>query len=167
MRSITISLFVLSLFLCPTGCKRRHGPPAVVTDARAGDPQVAGRFTDGFYNIEANAWRWTAKEFSITLNPPAHASERGATLVLHLVVPDPVIEHSKFVELSSSIDGLKLDPQVFAKAGPYTYERDIPAAKLQGKEVRIEFSVDHTLPPQNGDVRTLGIIVHEVGLVAK
>ncbi|HTW64544.1 MAG TPA: hypothetical protein VME17_08010 [Bryobacteraceae bacterium] len=167
MRSLTISLFVVSLFLCPTGCKRRHGPPAVVTDARAGDPQVAGRFTEGFYAIEANAWRWTAKDFAVTLNPPPHAAERGARLVMHLVIPDPVIQHSKFVELSSSIQGLKLDPQVFAKAGQYTYERDVPADKLQGKDVRIDFAVDHTLPPENGDIRTLGIIVNEVGLVAK
>jgi hypothetical protein len=167
MRFTTLSFLLLVLLLVSPACKRRHGPPAFVTDARAGDPQVAGRFTDGFYAIEANAWRWTAKDFAVTLNPPAQSAERGAHLVLHLVVPDPVIQHSQFVELSSSVQGLKLDPQVFAKAGAYTYERDVPADKLQGHEVRIDFSVDHTLPPANGDIRTLGIIVNEVGLVAK
>jgi hypothetical protein len=33
--------------------------------------------------------------------------------------------------------------------------------------VRIEFALDHALPPGADDRRTLGIIVSEVGLVAK
>ncbi len=86
---------------------------------------------------------------------------------MHIVVPDAIIQHSQFVELSSSVQGLKLDPQVFAKAGSYTYTRDVPPDKLQGREVRIDFAVDHTLPPANGDIRQLGIIVSQVGLVAK
>ena len=133
----------------------------------AGDPAFAGHFTAGFYDIEANAWRWTSKEFAVTLNPPLHSAERGAQLVMHLAVPDAVIEHSQFVELSCSVEGLKLDPQVFAKAGAYTYTRDVPADKLKGREVRIDFAVDHTLTPRPPDIRQLGIVVSEVGLVAK
>ncbi len=59
-----------------------------------------------------------------------------------------MIQHSQSVELSCSIGGLKLAPQVFAKAGSYTYTRDVPADKLQGDEVRIDFAVDHALPPR-------------------
>jgi len=103
----------------------------------------------------------------VTLNPPVHAAERGARLEVHVVVPEPVIQHSQFVELSCSVQGLKLDPQVFAKAGAYTYTRDVPPDKLQGREVRIDFAVDHTLPPANGDIRQLGIIVSRVELIAK
>jgi hypothetical protein len=62
---------------------------------------------------------------------------------------------------------LKLDPQVFAKAGSYTYTRDVPADKLQGSEVRIDCAVDHTFQAAPPDIRELGIIVSEVGLVAK
>jgi hypothetical protein len=158
---------LLPLLLVSGGCKRRHRAGEVASSIFAGDPNVAGHFTAGFYNTEAGAWRWTAKDFAVTLNPPLHSAERGARLVMHLVVPDPVIQHSQFVELSCSLGGLKLDPQVFAKAGSYTYTRDVPADKLQGSEVRIDCAVDHTFQAAPPDIRELGIIVSEVGLVAK
>jgi hypothetical protein len=167
MRSITLVLLSVSLLFVAEGCKRRHKKPEIVTDARAGDPDVSDRFSDGFYNIEAGAWRWTAKQFTVILNPPANSAQRGGHLVVHLVIPDPVIANSKIIELSCSVGDLKLDPQVFAKAGNYTYERDIPADKLQGKDVHVDFAVDHTLAGTNGDMRQLGIIVSEVGLVSK
>jgi hypothetical protein len=169
MRSIylTLTLLLLPLLLVSGGCKRRHKAGEIASTIFAGDPNVAAHFTSGFYDTEAGAWRWTNKEFSVTLNPPLHASENGAHLVMHVVIPDPVIQHSQFVELSSSVEGLKLDPQVFAKAGNYTYTRDIPANKLQGSEVRIDFAVDHAFQAAPPDIRQLGIIVTEVGLVAK
>ena len=156
---------LLTALLVSGGCKRRRGE--IASTAFAGDPAFAGHFTSGFYDIEANAWRWTNKEFAVTLNPPAHAGERGAQLVMHLAIPDPVIQHSQFVELSCSLGGLKLEPQVFAKPGTYTYARDVPADKLQGKEVRIDFALDHAMPAAPPDIRQLGIVVSEVGLVAK
>jgi hypothetical protein len=169
MRSICLilTLLLLPLLLVSGGCKRRHRAGEVASSIFAGDPNVAGHFTEGFYNTEAGAWRWTAKDFAVTLNPPLHSAERGARLVMHLVVPDPVIQHSQFVELSCSLGGLKLDPQVFAKAGSYTYTRDVPADKLQGSEVRIDCAVDHTFQAAPPDIRELGIIVSEVALVAK
>jgi hypothetical protein len=167
MRSLTLTLSLLSLLVVTESCKRKHHAPEIVTTARAGDPDVADRFTDGFYNIEAGAWRWTAKDFAVVLNPPPNSAERGAKLVVRLVIPDPVIQHSPVIQLSCSVGGQMLEPQTFAKTGAYTYERDVPADKLQGKEVRIEFTVDHTLPPANGDMRSLGIIVHQVGLETK
>ena len=166
MRSISLTLILLPLLLVSGGCKRRHRG-GVASTIFAGDPVFAGHFTAGFYDIEAHAWRWTNKEFAVTLNPPLHSAERGARLVMHVVVPEAVIQHSQFVELSCSVQGLKLDPQVFAKAGSYTYARDVPANELQGREVRIDFAVDHTLPPTPPDIRQLGIIVNEVGLAAK
>ena len=165
MRPIFLTLMLLTLLLVSGGCKRRRGE--IASTAFAGDPAFAGHFTAGFYDIEANAWRWTNKEFAVTLNPPLHSVERGAQLVMHLAVTDPVIQHSQFVELSCSIGGLKLDPQVFAKAGAYTYVRDVPPDKLKGREVRIDFALNHAMPPTPPDIRQLGIVVSEVGLVAK
>jgi hypothetical protein len=170
MRSIYLTLIliiVLPLLLVSEGCKRRPKAGEVASTIFAGDPHVAGHFTSGFYDTEAGAWRWTNKEFAVTLNPPLHASEKGANLVMHVVIPEPVIQHSPFVELSATLDGLKLAPQVFAKEGSYTYTRDVPADKLQGPEVRIDFAVDHAFQAAPPDIRQLGIIVTEVGLVAK
>jgi hypothetical protein len=167
MRSISLTLIVLPLLLMSGGCKHRPKRGEVASTAFAGDPAFASHFTSGFYDIEAGAWRWTDREFSVTLNPPLHSAEQGARLVLHVAVPEPVIQNSKSLELSCSVRGLKLDPQVFSKAGSYNYERDVPPDKLHDPAVDIDCAVDHTLAPGNGDSRELGIIVHDVGLVAK
>jgi len=170
MRSnhLTLTLTVLlPVLLVSGGCRRRPKAGEVASTIFAGDPKVASHFTSGFYDTEAGAWRWTNKEFAVTLNPPLHAAENGAHFSMHIAVPDAVIQNPKFVELSCSLGGSKLDPQVFAKSGSYTYTRDVPADKLQGPEVRIDCAVDHATPAAPPDARQLGIIVSEAGLVAK
>jgi hypothetical protein len=78
-----------------------------------------------------------------------------------------VIQKLTSVQLSAAIQGYKLEPQIYTKSGQFTYTRDVPADQLRGGMVRIEFALDHALPPSEEDRRTLGIIVSEVGLVAK
>ena len=78
-----------------------------------------------------------------------------------------MIQKVTSVQLSASIQNYKLDPQVYTKSGQYTYTRDVPADQLQNEVVRINFALDHSLPPAGNDMRELGIIVSEVGLVAK
>jgi hypothetical protein len=171
MRSISLTLIVIPLLLAGAGCKRRNRSSGQsqlrASTIFAGDPNVAGHFAKGFYDVEANAWRWTGKDFAVDLSPPLHAEQKGAQLVVKLAVPDAVIQKEMSVQLSASIKGSNLEPQVYSKAGQYTYTRDVPADKLAADPVRIEFSVDHTLPPTDLDRRELGIIVSEVGLVAK
>ncbi len=171
MRSLSLTLLVIPLLLLAPGCKRRNRGSGqaqlLVSNISAGDANVAGHFVKGFYGVEDNAWRWTGKEFSVDLAPPLHADQKGAQLVMKLAVPDAVIQKVNSVQLSASIQGYKLEPQVFTKQGQYTYTRDVPADQLHSDVVRIDFAVDHTLPPTGSDVRELGIIVSEVGLVAK
>jgi hypothetical protein len=171
MRSLSLTLIVIPLLLLAPGCKRRNRSSGqaqlLVSNISAGDPNVAGHFAKGFYGVEDNAWRWTGKEFSVDLAPPLHADQKGAQLVMKLAVPDAVIQKVNSVQLSASIQGYKLEPQVYTKQGQYTYTRDVPADQLHSDVVRIDFAVDHTLPPTGNDVRELGIIVSEVGLVAK
>jgi hypothetical protein len=133
----------------------------------AADPNAAGHFAKGFYEVESNAWRWTDKAFSVDLSAPLNADQKGAQLSMKLAVPDAVIQKEGTVQLSASIQGYNLEPQTFSKAGQYTYTRDVPADKLQSGVVRIDFWVDHTLPPTDTDRRQLGIVVSQVGLVAK
>jgi hypothetical protein len=171
MRSLSLTLILLPLLLAGSGCKRRHNSSGqaqlLASSIYAGDPNVASHFASGFYGVEENAWRWTGKDFAVDLSPPLHSDQKGAQLVMKLAVPDAVIQKLASVQLSASIQGSKLDPQIYTKAGQYTYTRDVPADKLQGDVVRIDFAVDHTLPPTETDQRQLGIIVSEVGLVAK
>jgi hypothetical protein len=162
---------LLPLLLAGSGCKRRHNSSGqaqlLASSIYAGDPNVASHFASGFYGVEENAWRWTGKDFAVDLSPPLHSDQKGAQLVMKLAVPDAVIQKLASVQLSASIQGFKLEPQIYTKAGQYTYTRDVPANKLQSDSVRIEFALDHALAPTDSDQRQLGIIVSEVGLVAK
>jgi len=171
MRSFSLTLIIIPLLLASPGCKRRHRSSAQtqlpVSSVFAGDPSVAGHFTKGFYQIEEHAWRWTGKQFSVELSPPLHANQTGAQLVMKLAVPDAVLQKSNSLQLSASIQGYNLEPQTYTKPGQYTYTRDVPGDKLQSSVVQIDFAVDHTLPPTQSDIRELGIIVSQVGLVAK
>jgi hypothetical protein len=171
LRSLLSTLILIPLLLAGTGCSRRQKGSGqaqmLASSIYAGDPNVASHFATGFYNVEENAWRWTGKQFGVDLSPPLHSDQKGAQLVLKLAVPDVVIQKVNSVQLSAAISGYKLEPQVYTKAGSYTYTRDVPADKLQSDVVRIDFAVDHTLPPTETDRRQLGIIVSEVGLIAK
>jgi len=171
MRSLSLTLLLIPLLLAGAGCKRRHRgsgqTQALASSIYAGDPNVSGHFAKGFYEPEQGAWRWTGKEFAVDLSPPLHSDRRGAQLVMKLAVPDAVIQKLTSIQLSASLQGYKLEPQIYTKPGQYTYTRDVPADKLQGDAVRIDFAVDHTLPPTETDIRQLGIIVSEVGLIAK
>jgi len=171
MRSRSLTLLLIPLLLASAGCKRRNRSSAqtqaAVSTIFAGDPKVAAQFAKGFYGVEGNAWRWTAKEFAVDLSPPLNSDQKGAQLVVKLAVPDVVIQKLTSVQLSAAIQGYKLEPQTYSKPGQDTYLRDVPADKLQGRMVRIDFALDHALPPGETDLRELGIIVTEVGLVVK
>ena len=171
MRSLSLTLILVPLLLAGTGCKRRHRnsnqTQLPVSTIFAGDPNVSGQFARGFYQIEQNAWRWTGREFSVDLAPPLHADQKGAQLVMKFAIPDAVIQRLTSVQLSASIQGTKLEPQTYMKPGAYTYTRDLPADKLGDAVVQIDFALDHTLPPTGSDVRELGVIVNQVGLVSK
>ena len=172
MRSLSLTLILIPLLLAGTGCKRRNRGgggqgQAFASNIYAGDPNATSRFAQGFYGVEENSWRWTAKDFAVDLSPPLHADQKGAQLVMRMAVPDGVIQKLGTVQLTASVGGHKLDPQIFAKSGTYTFTRDVPPADLQSDVVRIEFSLDHALDPTERDHRQLGVIVSEVSLIAK
>jgi hypothetical protein len=171
MRSLSLTLILIPLLLAGIGCKRRHGNSSQtqlpVSTIYAGDPNASPHFAKGFYYIEEKSWRWTRKDFAVDLSPPLHSDQRGAQLTMELTIPDASIEKLKSVQLSASVQGYQLEPQVFNTPGQYTYTRDVPPDKLGSAVVRIDFTVDHTLPPTGSDRRELGIIVNQVGLVAK
>ena len=167
------------LLLAPVACKR-HKKPAVQTAAStdaplslpassisAADPQAASRLIEGFYDIEQNSWRWTGKTFAVRLAAPPHAAENGAQLLMHLTVPDIVIQRLKTTTLTASIQGATLGSETYSQPGQYTFLHEVPANRLQSGEVRIDFALDKSIPPGNPDARELGIIVSDVGLTAK
>lgn len=174
MRRLTI--FVLCAFLLASaGCKQKRKrsvdadaePAGLATMIHAADPRSAVQFIKGFHTIEAGAWRWTQKEFSVMLKPPANAAVTGATLQLRFVFPDVIAQKTGPITLSAHIGDLKLGPETYPTAGEFSYSREIPASALKGDAVTVDFSTDKGLAAGEVDARELALIVKMVGFEAK
>ena len=164
---------VLIVAFVPLGCKRK--PAAVVTEqpgrlapfVRMGDQRAEMQLWKGFYGIEGGAWRWTARQFSVILLPPAGADRNGARLEFRLSVPATVIDKLRQISLSASIDGQSLKSDTYVQPGDYTYAADVPAELLTGESVKVDFQLDRVMPPIPPDVRELGVVAQSVGLQTK
>jgi hypothetical protein len=168
-----------ALALAPAGCNRAHKvtvketveePPeatgiSMVVDM--GDAKREKQLVNGFYAIEANAWRWTAKNFTVTLRPPAGSAAQGATLVFALSVPQVTADKLKSITLSAFVNGTALAPETYTHGGQQEYKRDVPPNLLKGRSVRVEFHLDKAMPPADGDARELGVVARSVGLESK
>jgi hypothetical protein len=168
----------IALALAPLGCNNNEPKtvrvvepeteaPPLASTLKASDTRRGGQFLVGFYGVEANAWRWTAKQFSVLLRTPAEAAQGGAELTLAFTIPQVAIDHSGALTLSASVEGTPLKPELYSKSGAYEYKRDVPAAALGKSAVRIQFSLDKAIPPAGAERRELGVIVNSVGLAAQ
>jgi hypothetical protein len=166
------------LMVCPAGCNRNRSrvdatieeapaKPIELTKVQANDPKAATQLIKGFYAVEQGSYRWTMGQFSATLRPPLHASERGAKLILNLGVPEPVIQKLKSIQLSASVDGVALPAETYTKPGGYVYSREVPAQALAKRVVTVSFALDKCLPPSDADRRELGVVVTAVGFESK
>jgi hypothetical protein len=168
---------ILALALAPLGCKRDQKAVGVVSPeseamalastVKASEIKNEPQLLDGFYGVEANAWRWTGKQFSVLLRTPVGAAQSGAVLSMALSVPQVAIDHSKSLTLSASVEGTPLPPETYSKSGQFEFKRDVPASALSKPAVRIQFSLDNSIPPAGAERRELGIIVTSVGLQPK
>jgi hypothetical protein len=170
--------FAVSMLLC-AGCSNdkkvpqkdtvEEAPtaPKLLPSVDMGNPKAEKQLLSGFYAIEANAWRWTAKDFSVALRPPAGAATQGATLDFALSVPQAAIEKLHSVTLSATINGTGLPPETYSKEGEAAYKREIAPDLLSGDLVRIDFHLDKAMPPANGDMRQLGVVARSVALEVK
>ncbi|MGA7241374.1 MAG: hypothetical protein WBY44_37170 [Bryobacteraceae bacterium] len=141
--------------------------PKLLSAVNMGDPKAEKQLLNGFYAIEANAWRWTAKDFSVALRPPTGSAAQGATLDFSLSVPQIAIEKLHSVTLSATINGTALAPETYSHEGEAAYKREIAPNLLTGDLVRVDFHLDKAMPPANGDMRQLGIIARSVALEGK
>jgi hypothetical protein len=132
-----------------------------------GDPKAEPQLVTGFYGVEAGAWRWAAKQFTVSLHPPPGSAQKGGKLTVKLTVPPVVIEKNHNVSLSANVGNVTLAPETYTTAGEYSYVRDIPASALGGDAVRADFALDKAMAPTPPDIRELGIIVLSIGLESK
>ena len=104
--------------------------PRMPSSVHVADPKAGPQLVSGFHELESNAWRWTARQFTVALGPPVGAAQRGAVLKLDLTVPQPTIDRLKTISLAASIGGTDLAPETYTRPGNYTYQRDVPRACL-------------------------------------
>ena len=171
-----LALLLAVVWISPA-CKHRKvaerqtveesGPPTLSSTVHMGDPRAATQLVAGFHDIEAHAWRWSMRQFSVYLRPPLGSRTKGAVLVLSFTVPPVVIETEKSISLSASVNGNKLPPETWSKPGNYVYQRDLPPELMTGDGVRVDFELDKAMPPNEKDGRELGVVVSKVGLELK
>lgn len=175
-RTLCAAALAALLTLAGAGCKRREKVrvqtteeegPQLATIVHVADPRSATQLVSGFYNIEQNAWRWTAGHFSVVLRAPRMAAQKGALLKLKFAVPDAVISKLNTVSIGANIDGKAIPPETYTQAGEYVYLREIAPGILTRDAAKIDFALDKALPPGAVDARELGVIVTSIGLEAK
>jgi hypothetical protein len=157
-KCFVIAILVL---LATFGC---HTVKEPVSKIELADAATSNQLLSGFWWPESNSWRWTARQFSAALQPPDNSEKRGATLYLHLYVPDSQIELLGPMTLSATTEGHALQPETFSKGGTYIYTREIPKNLMATSILPIRFSFDKALPPEKSDGRELAAIVNEIEL---
>ena len=166
-----ITILCIALFV-PGGCRRAAEPAAstevpLETMVQVASPGNISRLVAGFHERDNAQWRWTMREFSIILNRPRGAAERGATLVLEFAIPESSLAVLKSVNLSAVVGGLALPAQTFDRPGPSTYRQHVPAAAFASGALRVDFVLDKAVGGGPGDERQLGVVVTAAGLVAE
>jgi hypothetical protein len=171
MRRLTACLVVFAALMAPA-CKRKERtrvetieePFTLKSMIAMSDPRAAVQLVNGFYDVEFNAWRWTAGKFAVNLRPPTSSVQTGATLVMRFSVPQAVLDKLKSVTLSAKTGTVELGSETYSSAGEYVFKKEVPGAALAGESVIFSFELDKALPPGTVDQRELGLIVSSIGL---
>jgi hypothetical protein len=130
-------------------------------------PNAAPQLISGWWDVEDHAWRWTARRFAVVLRAPIGSARRGATLRFRFTLPDVIFSHFKEVTLSVSLQGQSLLPETYHQPGAVLYSREIPVGLVSTPSVRLDFELDHSFSPGNGDSRDLGLIARSLGLESR
>ena len=141
MRTRTVAILLTASYAAGgAGCKRRSRPRSSMTEEEApqlasivhvADPRSSAQLVSGFYDMEQNAWRWTAGKFAVVLRVPRGAAQKGA--MLHLKFSDSG-RRDRAAEVggrsAAMIEGTALKPQTYTQAGEFTYDPEVPASLL-------------------------------------
>jgi len=164
------------LALCVTACRKsgpdlsgftEEEPPHLSSMIRMADPRAASQLLSGWYQVEDNAWRWTARNFVAVLRPPPGSATLGAVLEFRFTIPEVVIKLLKSVTISANVRSFRLSPESYLRPGDDDYARDIPPGVLSGDSVRVDFTLAKAILPSQSDGRELGVIAHSLSLETK
>jgi hypothetical protein len=166
-----LPLVVCALAGCKSGAldlagRTEEEPPRPALAARihVADPQTSSQLVSGWYKVEQNAWRWTARKFTVVVRPPVGAARRGAILRFNFTLPDLLVSQLKAVTLSAAVQGTELAPETYRKPGDCVYVREVPPGVFSDRAVRIDFALNRALLPRNTEKRELGVVARYLGL---
>jgi len=112
----------------------------------------------GWHALEFEAWRWTARRFTVTLDAPTRSETARLELRFHL--PSPVFATRSSVTLGASVNGAPLASETYTHPGAHVYSRKVPApACPRGRDVEVEFNLNSAIGPTDSDRRELGVLV--------
>jgi hypothetical protein len=140
--------------------------PGMAPNISMGDAALASQL-EGFHRIEEGGWRWTKREFAVTLGAPNLSGRADSRLLLQLYIPDSSIQKLGPIALTARVGSHVLAPETYRRTGRYIFMRDVDAAWLAPGPNRIDFTLNKVLPPIPPDRRELGIIVMNAALEAK
>lgn len=169
---ILAAFAVSGLLLVEEGCGSNTvapSPPAaeeadLLAELPMAHPDAPQQLLRGFHEVEQGAWRWTMRRFSLVLQVPESATDKGIRLRLDLTVPEPVLRSRPEVTLSATAGGAPLAPETYRQPGDYAYLRHVRGLVPSQSAVRLDFELDHAIPPSPSDPRELGIVVRSVRL---
>ena len=144
-------------------CRTKSPQPVSLSYLTMADPASSHQLLAGFYSLEANSWRWTARDFTVLLKTPP-SSSAGARMELHFYLSPVQIGKLGPITISATVNGVALKPETFATSGLYVYSSSVPTEALRHSSVFAKFSFDKFLRPWQADGRELGAVITAVGL---
>lgn len=160
-RFMALSHIVAILLAC-AGC--RSNRVELSSRLKMSDSASAIQLIAGFYNLEGDQWRWTARRFAVVLQQPAGSERNGARLRLQLFIPDAQIKKLGPMTLAADVEEVSLGSQTFAEAGSHSYSRNVPTALLGSGLLPVVFTFNKASAPSYAERRELASIVTEVSL---
>ncbi len=139
----------------------------ILSDISMADPASTAQLLSGFYGIESNQWRWTAREFVLRLKTPPKADLSGAVILLHLFIPAAHIERLGPITLAGVVGTHRIAPQTFTTAGEHTFLATIPPEACRTESLTVAFAFDKPVPPSSADPRELAAIVTDAAVTVR
>jgi hypothetical protein len=156
--------YAVILDIKPNSAQDSH--EEVESKVLTGDPRFA-RQLEGFNQIEPGGWRWTTREFAVTLRAPDGSAQAGARLALQLFVPESSIQKLGAITLTARLGDRVVGSETYSVAGDHTFTRDLEPSWLKTGANRVAFALDKYVRPGPNDGRELGVVVSSAALEAK
>ena len=156
--------YAMILDIQPNSAQGSH--EKVESKVLTGDPRFAKQL-EGFNQIEPGGWRWTTREFAISLQAPDGSGQAGARLALQLFVPESSIQKLGPITLTARLAERVIGSETYSVAGDHAFTCNLEPGWLKAGANRLAFALDKSVRPSANDGRELGVVISSASLEAK